>query len=1295
MRHRLVGWMAALVCVIALTLHPTPAFAQGGTTSTLSGIVIDSAGAVVPGADVVIQHNATGVTTTGVSNEQGAFSFPGLPVGTYTVTVTLTGFKKFVANDVLLTSGAPGSVKAVMELGGVEETITVSSASEIVQTQSTTISATINSSQILKLPLTTRAALDFVTFLPGVITPGGNRQSMINGLPQGMINITLDGVNVQDNTLRSTDGFFAIVNPRLDAIEEVTVTTAAQGSDSAQGAVQIKFVTRSGTNTFSGGGYHYYRSDKLNANTWFNNRGDVDKPKLKQNQAGFRVGGPIVIPRLFNGRNRAFFFVNFEEVRQPNDVSRNRTILKPDAQQGIFRYTAAGGVQQVNLLALAAANGQTATTDPMIAALLTKIRTATDGGSIEDIDVNLNRFRFNVPTESLRRYPTFRIDYNITDKHRFSSAYNYQYFTDYPDTLNNHDASFPGFTVAAGQKSERLSFANSLRSTLSQNLVNEARVGYSGAPVKFFDEYTAGMFSDSSLNQGGYRLSFPTVNTALTSPSPAPAPQSRDANSLQIENTLTWLRGNHSFSMGGSWTQFDLWMKNSNLVPRIEFDVVNGDPALTTMFTAANFPGASSDNVTAARRLYALLVGRISRIDGDVRLSEATNEYEYMGIGTQRARMREAGIFFQDSWRVRPNLTINAGLRYELQFPFSPLNSSYSTATMEDLCGVSGVNAQGTCNLFQAGIMPGKRPEFINFGKGTPAYDTDYDNFAPSVGAAWTLRGPSGLARLLTGDELVVRAGYTRAFNRNGMNDFSGQYNGNPGVLLSGAPDRDPSLGTLNDGQGLPLLLRQTARLSPAVFPTKPVYPMTDVVTEDINLFYPGIQVPWADSWSAGIQRSISSSMAVEIRYVGTRSRDNWQVLNYNEVNVIENGFLNEFRQAQANLQAHVAAGCGGTGNPCSFAYRGPGTGTAPLPIFLAYFNAQGSTQAGNAAAYAGTNWTNTTFQAFLAARNPNPIGMVYNTTNNTGTGITNNATLRQNALNAGLAANFFVANPHLIGGADLTTNNGQTDYNGLQLELRRRYAQGLQFQASYAFGKSTTSRFETFRRGTFMVRDPGSPGDLTHAVKGVVVYDLPFGQGRRFGGNVNGFVDRVIGGWSVGWTARIQSGQLVDLGNVRLVGMSTRDVEKMFKLHFDDAGKKIWMLPQDVIDESIKAFSVNATAATGYGTLGPPSGRYFAPANGPDCIEPDADREQGECGVRTLVVTGPMFRQHDVSVAKRVRLFGRSDVEFRIEALNVFNQANFVPVGGIGTNRNSYEVTGLTGTNTSRTIQLVSRINW
>src|SRR5919106_1338133 len=290
MRLRRLVQLTALASLLA---SGGVAWAQGTTTtSTISGVVLDTAGAVVPGADVTAKHEATGVTHTTVSNSQGGFVFPSLNPGSYTVTVSLTGFKTYIAENVVLTSGSPANVRAVLELGGITEQIVVSSTSEIVQTQSSTISQTINTNQITKLPLTSRNAMDFVTFLPGVLTPAGNRDSMINGLPQGVINITLDGINIQDNTLRSTDGFFAIVSPRLDAIEEVTVTTAAQGAEGAgQGAVQIKFVTRSGTNDLSGSGYHYFRSDKLNANTWFNNRQGVDKTPLKQNQYGVRAGG--------------------------------------------------------------------------------------------------------------------------------------------------------------------------------------------------------------------------------------------------------------------------------------------------------------------------------------------------------------------------------------------------------------------------------------------------------------------------------------------------------------------------------------------------------------------------------------------------------------------------------------------------------------------------------------------------------------------------------------------------------------------------------------------------------------------------------------------------------------------------------------------------------------------------------------------------------------------------------------------------------------------------------------------
>ena len=135
-------------------------------------------------------------------------------------------------------------------------------------------------------------------------------------------------------------------------------------------------------------------------------------------------------------------------------------------------------------------------------------------------------------------------------------------------------------------------------------------------------------------------------------------------------------------------------------------------------------------------------------------------------------------------------------------------------------------------------------------------------------------------------------------------------------------------------------------------------------------------------------------------------------------------------------------------------------------------------------------------------------------------------------------------------------------------------------------------------------------------------------------------------------------------------------------------------MLPQDIIDQTVNAFSVNATSPTGYAGAAP-TGRYFAPANGPDCLEVDNGAEYGACASRSLVVTGPIFQQHDLRISKRTKLAGHADFELAIEALNVFNNVNFVPVGGIGSTLANYEVTALTGTNTSRVIQLVTRVNW
>ena len=1294
--------LAMFLLNMAAAVDPSSAFAQGGgATTSLSGTVTDTSGAIIPGANVSVKSNATSTEYTAVSNESGFFTVPSIDPGSYTVTVSLMGFKTAVLNDVRVSAATPATIKVALEVGGLEETVVVQGGSEIIQTQSAAVTSTIDTNQILKLPTGSRSALEFVTSLPGVNTPAGSRDSTINGLPQSSINITIDGVSAQDNWLKTTDGFFARVSPRLDAIEEVTVSSAAQdAANTGQGAAQIRFVTRSGSNTLSGSGYFYMRNYKLDATDWFNNRDGIAQDQEKLYQPGGRVGGPIVIPGLFNGRDKAFFFVNYEESRSPGQNTENRTILHPLAQQGIFRWTSGGVTRSVNLLNLAAQNGQLSTPDPTITRLLADINAAANspGQTVTDLtDPLLQQMNYQYDSKGVTKYPTWRVDVNLSQNHRLSTSMNYTDLVSTPDTTNNREPNFPGFPNTGSQVSDRYTVQGTLRSTFGANLVNELRIGRSGGATQFSPEIGPSQFSGTSVaDQQGFLLDINGDFLGITNAASTGSFSAREAGTKIVENTLNWLKGSHSIQLGGAFTQADVWIKNQRYVPTIAFGIDTNDPANALMFTAANFPGASTAQLNDARELYATLVGRVTQIGGELRLDENTDEYQYLGLGIQRAQLRDWGFFIADTWRWKPNFTINMGLRYELQQPFTAKNNSYSFATMADVCGPSGIAPSSGCNVFQQGVQPGIHGVFSQFDSGTPAYNTDRNNFAPSIGFAWTLPPGSGLIGSLVGREdgdSVIRAGYTLSYERPGMSDFATAIDDNPGI--SQTADRNHSLGNL--GTPGSILLRNPAALGPPAFSPVRIYPMTDVATGDIMTFDPNLQVPYAQTWTAGWQRKLTNDMAVEARYVGSRSLQSWITYNYNETNIVENNFLNEFRLAQQNLQAHVAAGCGGTGNACSFAYRGAGTGTSPLPTFLAYFN--GSTNASSAAAYSGTNWTSSTFQAFLAARNPNPFGMVTNADN---TGLMNNATRRQNALNAGLPANFFVANPDYLGGAEVVGNGGYTKYNSLQLELRKRLSHGFSFQSSYVLGKADISERYSLRTPRKKVEQSGTVGGVTHALKANWTYELPFGQGRRWGSDSGGFVNRLIGGWSIDGIARIQSGRLLDFGNVRLVGMTAGELSDSFKLTFDDAGRAVYMLPQDIVDNTVKAWSVNPTSATGYSNLGVPEGRYIAPANGPDCIEiaqgTDINNGFGDCGTNTLVVTGPRLVRFDISAVKRVPIAGRVNFEFRAELLNAFNHPWFTPVtgaddDGLFSDPDEFRVESLALG--AREVQLVFRINW
>jgi hypothetical protein len=1282
----------ALMSFLALT----SVVAFGQVTSSISGTVTDPSGAVVPGATVTVKNADSGIEFKTVTTNQGGYSMPSLSVGKYIVTVTASGFKSVTTQDIEINAGTPATVDLVLEVGQASETVVVQGGAQIIQTQTANVSTTLNTTQIINLPLVSRNPVNFVSMMAGVNTPRDVRNSTINGLPESAIDISLDGINVQDNFNKTGDGLFVRVAPSLDSIEEVTVSTSnPEAVGGAMGAVQVKFVTRPGGNEFHGSLYEYHRNTALNSAYWFTNRDtsynreaakncgnpasssfnpattvawspDCRAPRAANlfHQFGGRLGGPITIPKLFNGKNRAFFFVNYEEFRQPTAVVRQRTILTPLAQSGVFSYGTGANLRRVNMLDLARktqAGGCAActdTVDPTIGKLLADIRNATNGaGGITDLsDPNQQRFTYNPSGNTLNKRPTVRFDVNVTDKHKVELSWTYQMGRGAPDFLNNVEPVFPGFPNLGQQPADRYTGSVALRSTLSATLVNEARAGLSGGPSRFNPGASKGNFTGSVANQDGFNLGgAPGTNATgiavlgINGPTAVSAPSRRNPLFRQFSDTMTLTRGAHNIVFGGMVIDTQLTYNAQTLVPTINFGVDTSDPA-RAMFNTTNFPGASTTDLTNARNLYAVLTGRVTAINANARLNEETGQFVYLGEAFERSHQKEFGLFAQDSWRVSPNLTLNYGLRWEVQRPFIVDNSSYTTSTLDDIWGVSVPGA-----LFQPGVTRNRVTNFIQMKEGTAAYNTDYKNFAPSLGVAWRIGAKDGWLKRIVGDgQTVARAGYSIAYNRQGIGDFRGLASANPGVVIT--TNRNIANGNLG---ALPLLFREKDRLGAPTFPTTPTYPLTGdpfvQITNSVNVYDPNIKVPYSQSWTIGIQRELDQNTVIEARYVGARNLRGWTTYDLNEVNVVENGFLQEFQRAQANLQANIAAGKGNT-----FAYTGV-PGTSPLPIYLAYF--QGAPKDANGVpvkpnpnlpgSYTSSLFSNDGFVNPLAAKNPNPFAPASASTSSTATGLYGDPARRQNAIDAGLASNFFIANPGLQGGANFTGNGGYSRYDALQIDLRRRLAKGLMVQANYQFAKAFSSSRVSFRAPRVNTLDDIT---LRHAVKFSWGYELPVGRGKALLGSASSWFNHIVGGWEFYGSGRVQSGQLFDFGNVNLVGMTMKDLRKEFKLRFDDAAGIVYILPQDIIENTIRAFNVNATSATGYGSRGVPSGRYIAPANGGNCIQ----AYSGQCAPQNVYVTGPKFVRFDLSLKKQIKISERYNFELRGEFLNAFNNVNF-----------------------------------
>jgi hypothetical protein len=1309
----LIAALALFICQIAI---------QAQTTGSISGTVTDQTGAIVPGANVTVKGEA-GQEYTAVTKGDGVYTIPGVPAGspTYTVTITAPSFKTAVIQNVKVDVATPATVNAVLETGSINETVVIASGAEVLQTETATVGTTITGRQILETPIQSRDALDLITTLPGTTTTGVVRTSSINGLPKSALTIQIDGVDVQDNFLKSSDGFFTFIRPRIDAIDEVTVSTATPGAESSgDGAVAIKFATRRGTDDYHGSAFYQHRDEGLNTANFQNNYQKLPKNKLRLNQFGGSFGGPIPLPgfgeggpSIRSGRGKAYFFVNYERFHL-NETSpvRTRQVLTADAQSGIFRY-GANGANSINVLNLAGANGLPNTVDPTVTSILSTIRSATAlGGSFQPLGTGNLWFRqpytFSNDGQQRRRFLVLRMDGNITKNHSIEGIWNDQPFRSNVDFLNNVDPTFIGIENAGTQNSDRRSLSIGVRSNFGSTVVNQFRyaqlAGWLGGSSRF-DLVGGREFWDKT--QAGFNIALGSGLTGLTIRN---AFSSRVSPTMDFTDNVSWVKGTHTFTFGGQLKKIETISDSVNPVKStVTFGAIAQDTALTTAFSAANIPGANATEIANARAVYSTITGRISAFNGGTVYLEADGVYRLNGNRHFEIEENTNGLFAQDSWRARNNLTLTYGIRWQPQLGAKLNSTNYAILTDPSMVfDVSGVG-----NLFSPGTLTGKEPTFRLNELGERAFQNDLKNFAPSVGAVWSPNF-GGLFGKLFGREGngVLRGGFSRAYVREGTLIVENSLGLNPGGTFSLA--RSATTSIVNNRLTAGTLFRTpgNANLAPPSFPSQPVFPRAVNPATDATFgFAPDFRSGYVDSWSFGYQRQIGRDTVVEFRYVGNRGKDLQSQYRINEINAIENGFGAEFALAQQNLIANINAGrfvCSTNANPCpvnnrlaTFAYFGQGSGTNPLPIMLSYFTGFG-VNPNAAASYTSSEFTAGSTIGSIGLLNPaNPqVQALANALD----GSFRDNTLVGGQFGAARPVNFVHNCPSTFGFCYQFDNTEKSWFDAGVIEVRRRLSNGLRFQASYQYGKSFTNAYASNGDNFFLLgagdqsnvafnslRDRNldksfSQIDLRHAFKFDATWDLPFGKGRKFLSSSHWMTDTLLGGWTLTPIVRWQSGSPILMENIQLVGMTAQELQDAVGVYHNQTINGVLVpvsfLPVDIIENTIRANTFEAprlaTATSPANTTGnplgqAPTGRFIAPAGFGNC----QSRSIGECGLRKFVLFGPNFFKLDSSIGKRFAIGEKRNVEFRMTAFDVLNHTNW-RLGGWGGNVTN--ITAFTG---------------